>query len=267
MSEPLSLGQKLGHTRSIPQSIQVAICLGALVLFVAAWQLDLASVPVLIAGTLGAVMALLAAAHCTPALRSSLTIYEDGLETMVQGTRRAFAYDELTCLAARFTHHLLNHQYVGTRVRIEFSVDGRFQPYVYECEFRRGKPGEQLIGLAIDKCSQAIQRRLLAELEHQGAVRWRDNVSLTAEGLLLTDSASASRLIHYRDIADWKIVDNDLKIWKSGDALPCLVMGNETPNFVPLLSLFEKLCTSTRSAPAPLALEHKATSRRAGTLA
>ena len=64
---------------------------------------------------------------------------------------------------------------------------------------------------------------------------------------MLADSAGASRLIPYREISQWKVVDNELKIWKVGDALPCLVLGNDTPNFAPLMGLFERLCGATRN--------------------
>ena len=50
-----------------------------------------------------------------PALRSSLAVYERGLESVVQGQARSFAYDELSAIAAKFTDHLVNHQYIGTR--------------------------------------------------------------------------------------------------------------------------------------------------------
>jgi hypothetical protein len=185
--------------------------------------------------------------HCIPAFRSSLTIYEDGLETVVQGKTTAFRYDQLTSLSVKYTHHKLNHQYIGTKANLEFFVDGRLLPHKIECEFRSGNRTEQLLALATEKCSQAIQIRLLGELERTGAVRWRDNVSLTAEGILLKDSASASRLIPFREIVDWKIADNDLKIWKANDALPCLMMTGETPNFVPLFNLFESLASALRT--------------------
>jgi hypothetical protein len=93
---------------------------------------------------------------------------------------------------------------------------------------------------------QPVERRLLAELERHGAIRWRDNVSLTDEGIQLADSASTSRLIPYRQISDWKIDDNELKIWKDGAALPLLVFKNDSPNFLPLYNLFQSLAEAAR---------------------
>jgi hypothetical protein len=248
-------GQQLGSTVSIPPYIQAASVFGPLVLFATLWTLNVAPVLVLIGGTCGLAFALCMIARRIPALCSSLTIYENGLEMVVQGKPSAFAYDQLNCLAAKYTHHKVNHNYIGTRARIEFFVDGRFTPYIYDGEFRRDKRGDLLIPLAIEKCSQAIQHRLLAELEQKGVVAWRDNVSLTVDGIMLTDSESTARLIPYRNIVDWKIVDNDLKIWKAGDALPCLVLANDTPNFGPLFGLFKSLASATRNIDPTCASE------------
>ena len=153
----------------------------------------------------------------------------------------------MTACLQKLTHHQYKYQYIGTKAKIEFLVDGRYTPCTCECEYRRNSRSEQWVMLALDLCSQAIQSRLLAELEREGQVRWRDNVSLTEEGIVLSDSAGIPRLIPYREIAQWKVVDNELKIWKAGDALPCLVMGNDTPNFAPLLGLFERLCGATQN--------------------
>jgi len=247
-----NLGQFLASTNSIPEYIQVAISGGALVSFLALWGLDVASIFVLLPATFGGSLALYLIAFRIPALRSSLRVCEHGLETVVQGKSASFAYDELSAIAARFTDHLVNHQYIGTLARIEFFVDERLMPHVHECEFRHGNHGERVVALAIAGCSQAIERRLLAELEREGAIRWRDNVSLTAEGLLLADPGGASRLIPYRQIDAWKVVDNQLRIWKTDDALPFFVMGNDTPNFTPLFGLFQSLCQAIRNVePQP----------------
>jgi len=248
-------GQQLGSTSSIPEYIQAAIGIGALVLFMTLWMLNVASVIVLAPGTCGLAVALYLVARRIPALRSSLTIYEHGLEMIIQGTPSAFRFDQINSIAAKYTHHKLNHQYIGTRARIEFFVDGRFSPYIYDGEFRRDKRRDQLLPLAIEKCSQAIQHRLLVELEREGAVAWRDNASLTPDGIMLTDSMNNFRLIPFNQISEWKIVDNDLKIWKAGEALPCLVLANDTPNFAPLFSLFESLASATRNIDPSCAIE------------
>jgi hypothetical protein len=242
----LNLGQKLGGTRSIPEHIQAIICIGGLAGFGILWLLDAASVFVLIVGTMVVIAGLYALAHFIPALRSSLRIYELGLETMVQGKINAFRFDELNCLEAKFTDHKWKYNYIGTSAKIEFSVDGRILPCIYKCDFRRGTTSEKWVMLALHQCSQAIERRLLAELERHGAIRWRDNVSLTDEGIQLADSASTSRLIPYRQISDWKIDDNELKIWKDGAALPLLVFKNDSPNFLPLYNLFQSLAEAAR---------------------
>src|SRR5262245_34602690 len=101
----LSLGQKLGGTRSIPEYIQAIICLGGLAEFGALWLLDAASVFVLIIETVVVVAGLYAGAHFVPALRSSLRVFEHGLELVVQGESTAFRFDELNCLEVRFTDH------------------------------------------------------------------------------------------------------------------------------------------------------------------
>src|SRR5262245_1309248 len=244
--ETLNLGQRLGGKRSVPDYIQLGICVVALLLFAALWQLHVVSIPTLMFSTLAGTVAVFVGAHYIPALCSTITIYEHGLETTVRGKSAVFGYDKINCMTAELTHRLINGEYARTMAKLEFFVDGRLSPYKYECDFRRGEHGEALFALVLENCSQAIQRRLLAELERQGAVRWRDNISLTPDGILLADATNASRLIPYRELAEWKLHCNDLKIWKVGDALPCLVIGNETPNFGPLFRLFESLCKATR---------------------
>jgi hypothetical protein len=249
------LGQLLASTNSIPESLQIALTGGAILSFMALWGLDVASVFVLIPATLGGSLALYFIAFRIPALHSLLRVHEHGLESVVHGKSASFAYDELGTISARFTDHFVNNQYIGTKAKLEFFRDDRLTPHIHECEFRHGNHGERVVALAIAGCSQAIERRLLAELEREGAIRWRDNVSLTAEGLLLADPGGAERLIPYGQIGGWKVVDGQLRIWKTGDALPFFVMGNDTPNFTPLLGLFQSLCQAIHNVePEPAAV-------------
>jgi hypothetical protein len=214
------------------------------------WMLDVANIFVLIFGIFIAIGVLYALAHCIPAFRSTLRVYEHGLEMIVQGKQVALRYDQLTSLAVRLTHHKVKQQYVGTQIRLELLADGRFSPHVYVGDYRQGSRSERLIGVAVELCCQAIQRRLLAELERAGSVRWQSGVQLTADGIELVDAPGISRLIPYREIGAWKIDDNHLKIWKDGDGLPCLRISNESPNFTPLMGLFESLHAATRSIEA-----------------
>ena len=251
-SETLNLGEKLGGYRSIPERIQAVLCLGGLGMFVALWFLgNAANFFVLIPVTIAAIAALYAAFHFLPALRSSLRIFEQGIELEIQGKSRSFRFAELTSLEAKFTDHHYKHAYIGTAAKLEFYVEGRHLPYTYECDFRRGGRGEKWVMLALQLCSQAIEQRLLVELEQKGSIRWRDNVSLTDEGILITDPGGASRLVAYLAISDWKVVDNDLKIWKADDALPWLVFHNDSPNFIPLYNLFQSLAQAARNIGSP----------------
>src|SRR5687767_8456346 len=213
-------GQLLAKHHSIPEYIQVILAGGAMVTWFVLLGFDVGSVFVTIPATLGGAYVLYRLAFRIPGLRSSLAVYEQGLESVVQGEARSFAYEELSAIAAKFTHHSVNHTYIGTRGTIEFFVDGRMSPHVHACEFRRGSRSEQLLSLAISRCSEAIERRLLAQLEREGAVRWRDNVSLTPLGLLIADAGGHSRLIDYRQIGDCQMVDNRLQICKAGEGLP-----------------------------------------------
>jgi hypothetical protein len=239
-----ALGEKLGQIRSIPEFIQALICMGALGGFFALWQMNAAPVVVLIAGALGAAIALYAAVHYLPVLCSSLTIYDHGLEINVRGASTIIANEALTQLATDFTDHYYKHQYIGSRAKLDFYVDGRLKPHRYHCDFRNGQRSQRTVLLAIEQCNQAIQRRLFAILERDGTIPLRGNAALTAEGIKFTDSPTASRLIPYREISAWNIVEGDLKIWKRDDALPCLVVPGDTPNFGPLGGLFDLLCSA-----------------------
>jgi hypothetical protein len=240
--DPKDLGQLLATKNSIPEYIQVILAAGAMVTWLVLLALDVGSVLVTIPASLGGALALYLLAFRIPALRTSLSVFEHGLESVVQGHARSFAYDDLSAIAAKFTDHLVNHQYIGTRATIEFFIDGRMSPHVHSCEFRHGSRGEGVVGLALSRCSEAIERRLLAQLEREGAVRWRDNVSLTPDGLLIDDGGGHSRLIDYRQIGDCKMADNKLQICKAGEGLPFFSIKNDEPNFTPLFGLFRSLC-------------------------
>jgi hypothetical protein len=190
--ETSQLGEKLGGTRSVPEYIQVSICLGAMAVFGLLWKLDVVNIVVLILGTFISIVALYALAYCLPVFRSTLRVYEHGLEMIVQGKEVALCYDQLTSIAVRLTHHKVKQQYVGTQIRLELIADGRFSPHVYVGDYHQGSRSERLIGVAVELCCQAIQRRLLAELERAGSVRWQAGVLLTADGIELQD-ARASR--------------------------------------------------------------------------
>lgn len=150
------LGQFVANTNSIPESFQLALAGGAMVTFVVLLGLNVAPVLVLIPGTLIGSLALYFLLFRIPAFRTSLVVYEHGLESVVQGKSAGFAYDELTAISARFTDHLVNHQYIGTKARIELFVEGRLRPHVHACEFRRGNHGERVVALVIDRCCQEI---------------------------------------------------------------------------------------------------------------
>jgi hypothetical protein len=242
-------GQFLAATHCIPESLQIALAGGAMVSLLVLLGFDIAPFFVLLVATLGGAFVLYWLAFRIPALRTSLRVYEHGLESVVHGNYRSFAYDELGAISVRFTDHLVNHNYIGTRARIELLVEERLTPYVHECEFRHGNKSERLILLAIDMCSQAIERKLLVQLERDGALRWRDDVALTPDGLLLAEK-DASRLIPYGQIGSWRIEENQLQIFKNGDGLPFFVMKNDTPNFTPLFGLFQSLCQATRNIEA-----------------
>ena len=246
------LGQFLADTNCIPESLQIALAGGAIVSFLALWLLDVAPLVVLLPGTFALVTAIYFVCHRIPALRTSLRVYEHGLESIVRGDHASFAYDELSGITARLTDHLVNRQYIGTKARLEFLIADRLSPYVHECEFRRGLHGERVVALAINRCSEAIESQLLAQLERDGKLPWWGNVSLTPDGLLLTEPGGPARLVPYDQIGAWKIEDNQLKLWKGNDALPFFVMSTSTPNFTPLFSLFESLCQAIRNLqPAP----------------
>jgi hypothetical protein len=243
------LGRFLGNTNSVPESLQITLAGGAMVLFLVLLWLDVASVFVLIPGTVIGSLALYFIAFRIPALRISLVVYEHGLESVVHGQSRSFAYDELSAISARFTDHLVNRQYIGTRARIELFVDGRASSHVHECEFRRGYHGERVVVLAIERCSREVERKLLAQLERDGTLHWRDDVALTPDGLLLVEE-SASRLIPYDQIGGWKVDEGELQIFKNGNGLPFFVMKNDTINFTPLFGLFQSLCQAIRNIEA-----------------
>ena len=106
--------------------------------------------------------------------RSELIVMEFGLKLDQRGKRVSFPYADVTSIAAKFTHHHLNHAYVATRAELTFEVDGKFQPFRFECDFRRGDTKQRAINYALGQCSESVQRRILQDLHGEGEVRWME---------------------------------------------------------------------------------------------
>lgn len=234
------LGQPMGLLKSTSEKKQVAIIIVSLMLWGGLWQTGIIGGFVMIVGCATTMIGLYVASLN---FGDSLQVFDRGLELRQNGKTAVFAYEEVTSIAAKHTHHHLNNAYVATKAELTFRTEDRFSDLTYQCDYRRNDSKEPLIQMALERCSEAVQLRLLTKLNSDGEVPWTDNIYLTQDGLKIVDSVAAPRIIPFGDIEELKMKDNQLNIWKRGDAMPFMVMSNDATNFVPLLGLFRKLTT------------------------
>ena len=248
-------GELLGQSNSTSEEVQITVCLLTLLGFGILWFQDVATPFVLVIGCLVACFVVHRITLSLDFLRSTLGVHQKGVHLSLRGKRFSFPYDAVTSIASKHTHHYLNHRYVGSKAEIGFEIESLFRPLRYECDFSRGKASEQVVTLVTEMCGKAVQKRLSSKLQREGELPWPSslypNLCLTPEGLRLGESGSQPRVIHYEDIDAWKLEDEDLKIWKKSDAMPCLVISKHTPNFIPLYGLFESICQYARNTDLP----------------
>ena len=181
-SVDIDFGPLLGELKSTSERVQVIICLAGLVPFGTLWFLGIASTPVLFVGMFGTIVIGHLVSLRLPFLRSHAHVHENGMELNIRGKEYAFEYNSLTCISSKHIEHVTKYGYVGTRFEWSFEIDGSFQHIFYEGECHRAKQTAETVALAEKKCSEGVERRLLAELKQQGELEWRKNVFLTPTG-------------------------------------------------------------------------------------
>ncbi|MCA9213281.1 MAG: hypothetical protein KDB27_09465 [Planctomycetales bacterium] len=241
-------GQLLGELRSAPQNVQKVICAIACVPFVFMWMSGMLGSVAMVACTVGSLLIGHFVSRRLPMLCSTAQVYESGLKLNVRGKESAFDYDSLTCISSKHTHHFMRQNYIGTIFEWQFDIDGKFKPVSYQGEFHMEKDTARLVSLAEQKVSEGIEKRLLAQLKKDGELEWRPGVLMTHNGLKLVDGPNIKpREILFVEIEQWEIKDNELKVFRTGEALPCLCISNDSRNFIPMYGLFEKIATRIRS--------------------
>lgn len=245
------MGDKIGELRSTSEATQFGIICVSLALWGFLWMQHVVGSWLAI---LGAAATMFALHVLSLRMGSVLEVFEDGFTISDDGEPFAIAYDDLKSVAAKSTHHNVRGMYAGSRAVLTFERAQGRPWFRYECDYRRGDSNETLIEQLVARCSEAIQVRLLDEMKTQGTVRWTDEVSMSAQGFLLQrPGASAPLVVPFAEIEEVKVADNELRLWKQGDAVvPFYTQRNDTPNFIPLYDLFCNLCRSARQiAGAP----------------
>lgn len=239
------MGDKLGQVRSTSEVTQLAIILGASAVWGVLWGTGLVG-PIL--SLIGLFLTIVGLHGLTLLMGSLLEVFEDGFSISDDGKPYPIGYDELKSIAARTTDHFMNGGYVGSRAEITFERRQGRPWFRYECDYRRGGAKEKLLQELIRRCSEAIQATLLDEMKQQGVVRWTDEVSMSSQGFLLQrPGADAPLVVPFDEIEDVQVRDNELRIWKQGDAVvPFYTQQNDTRNFIPLYDLFCSLCKTAR---------------------
>ena len=235
-------GQQLGLLRSISETKQLGIIALSVLLWGGLWQFHVIEGFVFVFGCVATMLGLYSIA-----LRfgDSLQVFEQGLKLQSNSRAIAFAYDEITSISAKRTDHYMKHTYIATKAELKFELQDRFTEFRFECDYRRNGAKERLVYLALEKCSEAVQVRLVEKLNAQGEILWTENVYLPKSGLKIVDPSGVTRVIPFAEIEEQKMDDNQLKIWKRNDAMPFLTLSNKAPNFVPASDLFRKITESS----------------------
>ena len=235
-------GKLLGELRSASQKVQIAICLVGLGPFALLWLAGEIGPLVMVAGVLVTIGLGYVVSTRLPMLRSIAHVHENGITLDVRGKKSSFDYASLAGISCKHTHHVNKYGYIGTIFEWEFELEGKIKSSQYQGEYHQQKKTAETVSLAEQKCSEGVEKRLLNQLKADGELAWRHDVFLTHAGLEIVDGPNVEpREIRFDEIEDWKIKDNELKIFRRGDALPCFRLSNDSRNFIPMYGLFEKI--------------------------
>jgi hypothetical protein len=239
------MGDKIGQLRAASETTQLAIIFGSIGLWGLLWATGLVG-PLLT--LVGMFLTITGFYSLTLLLGSKLEVFEEGFSIPDEAKPYPIGYDELKSISVTHSDHMLRGRYVGTRAKFNFGRERGKPWFRYECEYRRGDAKEKLLEELIRRCSTAIQTKLQNEMNERGVVHWTDEVSMSSQGFLLQRSGAAAPLVvAFDQIADVQIRDNELRIWKRGDAVvPFCTLKNDTRNFVPLYDLLCNFCSTAR---------------------
>lgn len=241
-------GQLLGELRSASQKVQIAVCLAGSVPFAFLWLAGDMSPLVMIVCVFAAIGLGHVLSTRLPMLRSIARIYENGISLDVRGKKTSFDYAALSGISCKHTHHMSKYGYVGTVFEWDFELEGKIKSIHYQGEYHQQKKTAETVSIAQQKSSEGVEKRLLNQLKADGELAWRYDVFLTHSGLKIIDGPNVEpREIRFDEIEDWTIKDNELKIFRRGDALPCFRLSNDTRNFIPMYGLFEKIAKRVRA--------------------
>jgi len=248
--ENLDLGEEVGKISSVPQWIQWAIVLGSGLVWAVLWRAQVVSVIGVAVGWGSSLIGLFIVAFRITKFRVQMCVYEDGIALHQEGQTFVIPYSEIESITAKFVHQSMNHTYVGSTAVLKFSQAGRMTPHKFECDFRQESEKERLINHALERCSESIQPKLLQKIKTDGELAWGDHVLLTPRGLQLLDLGEPNGVfVEYAEIAELQRMDNELKIFRSNDALPLVRVSYEAPNFPPIMDLLTQLVRSSRQQP------------------
>lgn len=239
------MGKKIGQLRSTSEIAQLGIIFAAIAAWGGLWSLGLVGPILTLVGMFLTIVGLYSLALL---MGAKLEVFEEGFSIADGGEPYPIGYDELKSIAVKSTHHLMHGTYVGSRAEFTFERERGRPWFHYACDYRRGDAKEQLFEELIRRCSEAIQTKLLDEMKEQGTIRWTEEVTMSSQGFLLQrPGAAAPLVVPFAEIEDVQIRDNELRIWKQGDAVvPFYTQMNDTRNFIPLYDLFCNFCDAAR---------------------
>lgn len=235
------MGEKIGQLRSTSETMQMGILFGAIALWGLLWSVGLFG-PIL--ALVGLFLTIVGFYSLALLMGSKLEVFEEGFSISDDGKPFPIGYEELKSIAVKTGEHRINGVHVGSRAEFTFERERGRPWFRYECDYRPGDAKEKLFGELIRRCSEAIQTKLLDEMNERGMVRLTDEASMSSQGFLLQrPGADAPLVVPFAEIEDVQIRDNELRLCTRDDAdRPFYTQQNDSRNFIPLYDLLCNFC-------------------------
>jgi hypothetical protein len=257
-STQIELGELIGTVKAVSEGKQIAIVVAAILLQTPLWFVDgfpaIAIIPIVGAIVLGAYFAM----RKIPYFRSFMHVHSNGIELEAKGQGKQFLYESIESFCCKQTDHKQNGGYIGSKMDFTFDLSHPDFQQRYSCDFRIGSATHSLIDGVIARISEGVQTRLCAELESKGEIVWTNGVSLTMEGLKREDARFENgQTVRFEEIDEWRVEDNQLKVFKKDSAFPCFMFGNDTRNFIPMLAQFSTMLAYFKAADEKVSQEEQ----------
>jgi len=240
------LGQHVGQLKSVTERLELGLILVGLAIGGLLWHFSDLSRFLVPQVSIGCILALYFGLLRHPFFNSVCDIYERGMSIKSRDKHDVFPFQSVLSMRSTHTHHKMNHAYVATKFELEMMVELPTRNVKYQCDYSKDGNRAQTIGRLLERISGAVTARLWNELKQSQELPWRNDISLTLQGIKLDAGQDYARLVPFTEIEEFCVRDNELKIWRQGDAMPFVVLKNDSLNFSAMYGLFSDMLAQTK---------------------